>query len=54
MNLLGITGVNLELIAWRASNAKKRPEVLGWNLPYELVAVGVQGGSFHCAQTEDE
>jgi hypothetical protein len=54
LNVLGITRVNLELISWRIRNAKKRPEVLGWNLPYELVAVGVEGPPFHCAPTEDE
>jgi hypothetical protein len=54
LNVLGITRVNLELISWRIKNAKNRPEVLGWNLPYEIVAVGVSGDSFHCAPTEDE
>jgi hypothetical protein len=54
LDILGITRVNLELISWRARNAKKRPEVLNWNLPYELVAVGVKGESRHCAPTEDE
>jgi hypothetical protein len=54
LNVLGITRVNLELISWRARNAKKRPEVLAWNLPYELVAVGVEGDSWHCAPNEDE
>lgn len=54
LDILGITRVNLELIAWRVRNAKKRPEVLNWNLPYELVAVGVAGDSFRCAESEDE
>jgi hypothetical protein len=54
LDLLTITRVNLELISWRARNAKQRPEVLTWNLPYELVAVGVKGDSFHCAASEDE
>jgi hypothetical protein len=54
LDVLGITRVNLELISWRARNAKKRPEVLNWNLPYELVAVGVKGDSWHCADSEDE
>ena len=54
LNVLGITRVNLELISWRIKNAKKRPEVLDWNLPYELVAVGVKGNKTHCAPDEDE
>jgi hypothetical protein len=54
LDVLGITRVNLELIAWRVRNAKKRPEVLNWSLPYELVAVGVKGDSWHCAESEDE
>jgi hypothetical protein len=54
LDVLGITRVNLELISWRMRNAKKRPEVLTWNLPYELVAVGVDGESRHCAEEEDE
>jgi hypothetical protein len=54
LNILGITRLNLELISWRIKNAKKKPEVLGWNLPYELVAVGVKGEKTHCAPDEDE
>jgi hypothetical protein len=54
LNVLGITRVNLELISWRIKNAKKKPEVLGWNMPYELVAVGVKGNKTHCAPDEDE
>ena len=40
LHLSGIPRINLNLIFWRAANAKKRPEVLEWNLPFELVAVG--------------
>jgi hypothetical protein len=54
LNILGITRLNLELISWRIKNAKNKPEVLGWNLPYELVAVGVKGDKSHCAPDEDE
>jgi hypothetical protein len=54
LNVLGITRINLELISWRIKNAKKKPEVLGWNIPYELVAVGVKGNKTHCAPDEDE
>jgi hypothetical protein len=54
LNLIGITRVNLELISWRIKHAEERPAVLTWTLPYELVAVGVSGDSFHCAEGEDE
>jgi hypothetical protein len=54
LNVLGITRLNLELVSWRAKNAKKQPDVLTWSLPYEIVAVGVEGDSKHCAEDEDE
>jgi hypothetical protein len=54
LSLLGITRVNLELISWRMKNAGQRPDSLTWNLPYELVAVGVVGEASHCADEEDE
>ena len=40
LHVVGIPRVNLNLIAWRAANASSRPEVLTWNLPFEIVAVG--------------
>lgn len=40
LHVVGIPRVNLTLISWRAANASTRPEVLEWNLPFEIVAVG--------------
>ena len=40
LHISGIPRINLNLIAWRAANAKTRPEVLQWNLPFEMIAVG--------------
>ncbi len=41
LHLLAIPRVDLALVSWRVQNAGRRPEVLTWGLPYELVAVGV-------------
>jgi hypothetical protein len=41
LHVLGIPRVNLALVAWRSAHAKERPEILDWNLPYEIVVVGV-------------
>ena len=41
LHLLGIPRVDLALVSWRVRNAQRRPEVLTWGLPYEIVAVGV-------------
>lgn len=41
LHVLGIPRINLALVSWRAKNAKTRPQVLDWNLPYEIVIVGV-------------
>jgi len=38
---LGIPRLNLALVSWRARNSTARPDVLGWNLPYEIIVVGV-------------
>jgi hypothetical protein len=40
VHVVGIPRINLNLISWRASNATARPEVLQWNLPVEMIAVG--------------
>jgi len=39
--VVGIPRINLALVAWRAAHAQERPEVLSWNLPYEIIVVGV-------------
>lgn len=41
LHVLGIPRIDLALVAWRAKNAKNRPEVLKWSLPYEIIVVGV-------------
>jgi hypothetical protein len=40
MRVLGMPRVNLALISWRVRNSAGRPEVLRWNLPYEMIIVG--------------
>ena len=54
LKVLGITRINLELVSWRVKNKKQRPDVLAWDLPYELIAVGTKGDKFKCAEEEDE
>lgn len=39
--VLGIPRLDLALVSWRVKNAKTRPEVLTWNLPYEMIIVAV-------------
>ena len=39
--VLGIRRINLALVSWRVRTARSRPEVLDWNLPYEIIVVGV-------------
>jgi hypothetical protein len=43
LHVLGMPRINLALVSWRMRNAKKKPEVLGWQLPYEMIIVGVFG-----------
>ena len=43
LHLLGMPRVDLSLVSWRVRNAARRPDVLNWGLPYEIVAVGVYG-----------
>jgi hypothetical protein len=38
---LGIPRLNLALVSWRVRNSEAKPDVLGWNLPYEIIVVGV-------------
>ena len=40
LHVVGIPRINLTLISWRAVHANTQPEVLTWNLPFEIVAVG--------------
>jgi hypothetical protein len=39
--VLGIPRINLSLVQFRATNLKQRPELADWDLPYEMVIVGV-------------
>jgi len=42
LTVLGIPRIDLALVAWRAEHGKTdRPEVLDWNLPYEMIIVGL-------------
>jgi hypothetical protein len=41
LHVLGIPRISLALLSWRIDNAKQRPEVLTWNLPYEIIVVGI-------------
>ena len=39
LHVVGIPRIDLALVAWRRDHAKERPEVLTWNLPYEIIVV---------------
>lgn len=41
LHVLGMPRMDLAVISWRLRNAKQRPEVLTWSLPYEIVVVGL-------------
>lgn len=41
MVVLGIPRIDLALVAFRVQHAADQPEVLDWNLPYEIVVVGI-------------
>lgn len=41
LHVVGIPRINLDLVAWRIANAKRKPEILGWNLPYEIIVAGI-------------
>lgn len=41
LHVLGVPRINLALVSWRTHNSAKRPEVLDWSLPYEMVIVAV-------------
>lgn len=43
LHVLGIPRIDLALIHWRSQHATEQPEVLKWNLPYEIIVVGVYG-----------
>jgi hypothetical protein len=39
--VLGIPRIDLALVAFRVEHASEQPELLDWNLPYEIVVVGI-------------
>ena len=39
--VLGLPRINLSLVQFRASHLKDRPELADWDLPYEMVILGV-------------
>jgi hypothetical protein len=41
LHVLGIPRIDLALVSYRTRVAETRPEVLGWNLPYEIIVVGL-------------
>jgi hypothetical protein len=41
LHVLGVPRVDMSLVWWRAQNAVKKPEALGWSLPYEIIVVAV-------------
>lgn len=40
MRVIGIPRISMGLIKWRLAQKTNRPEVLNWNLPYEMIIVG--------------
>lgn len=42
LHVLGIPRVDLALISYRTAHRKDTPGILTWNLPYEMIIVGVQ------------
>ena len=41
LHVLGIPRMNLAVVSWRTRNRVARPEVLRWNLPYEMIIAAV-------------
>ena len=41
LHVLGVPRINLALVSFRTKNAKTIPGILNWNLPYEMLIVGV-------------
>lgn len=41
MHVLGVPRISLTLVSYRTHNTKKFPGILNWNLPYEMLIVGV-------------
>jgi hypothetical protein len=41
LTVMGMPRIDLAVVSWRTRNATTRPEALSWNLPYEMIVVGV-------------
>ncbi|HVX15995.1 MAG TPA: hypothetical protein VHC22_32725 [Pirellulales bacterium] len=41
LHVLGIPRIDLAVVSWRIRHAADRPEALTWDLPYEIIVVGV-------------
>ena len=55
LHVLGVPRINLAILSWRIRNGKDRPEVLTWQLPYEMIVVGVFGpGTEEGEEVEEE
>jgi hypothetical protein len=39
--VMGMPRIDLALVSWRTRDADQQPEALMWNLPYEVIVVGV-------------
>jgi hypothetical protein len=51
LKLLGIPRVDLALVSWRLKHAQADPSILSWSLPYEMIAVGVDGNTASCSES---
>ena len=41
LHVLGVPRIDLALVSFRTAHAKTKPGILSWNLPYEMLIVGV-------------
>jgi len=48
VDVLGIPRIDLALVSWRAHHKDDTPDALEWNLPYEILVVGVLGKPNDC------
>ena len=54
LHVLGVPRINLQLVAWRVEHKNERPGILEWNLPYEMVIVGVYPGGCNDLEEDEE
>jgi hypothetical protein len=41
LTVMGMPRIDLAIVSWRTRNAATHPKALTWNLPYEMIVVGV-------------